>query len=176
MPSVKRTFDTQNNSSQRPLSAKLKFKRGVSISPMRKRLQELNVTVLQEENIEDDQNYMDEESRITAGAPEMMMRPMADLNVSEIKPNPEEELMRAQYKKMRMQRETIFSTGKSSITGLSIMSSLKPKMNTSIDKSSIYSMKTSNIQKKMKAEKGKGVNASAIVDPMRMDYSKVKQF
>ena len=81
------------------------------MSPLKKRMQELNVTVLESAYGPDAEESEERSMRMT------------DLNISEIKPRPEEEVMRAQYHKLRLQKETKFSTGKGSITGLSIMSS-----------------------------------------------------
>ena len=95
-------------------------------------MQELNVTVLEgaSQDLGPGNDFPSGDSRL-----------LSDLNVSEVRVPPEEELMKAQYQKLRMQHESIFSTGKNSITGLSIMSSLKPVAGASFDRGSVYSVK-----------------------------------
>eukprot|EP01022_Parablepharisma_sp_SALTPOND_P016111 TRINITY_DN2328_c0_g1_i1.p1 TRINITY_DN2328_c0_g1~~TRINITY_DN2328_c0_g1_i1.p1 ORF type:complete len:2092 (+),score=299.17 TRINITY_DN2328_c0_g1_i1:7740-14015(+) len=108
-------------------------------------MQELNVTVLEGTDQFDLDDYED------------------PLNVSEIKPRPEEEMMRAQYHKMRIQRESRFSTGKDSITGLSIMSPLKPKAGASLDRSNVYSVKENYLRGISKNREHSQIDTSQVI-------------
>ena len=92
--------------------------------------------------------------------------PLKNLNMSAIQPQREEVAVRGQLRNLRLQRDAIFSTGKSSITGMSIMSSLKPKAGISIDHTNAYSLKSSNMK-----EARKMLNLS-VMESKKVDVSK----
>eukprot|EP01022_Parablepharisma_sp_SALTPOND_P004470 TRINITY_DN120355_c3_g1_i1.p1 TRINITY_DN120355_c3_g1~~TRINITY_DN120355_c3_g1_i1.p1 ORF type:complete len:4253 (+),score=509.78 TRINITY_DN120355_c3_g1_i1:57-12761(+) len=154
LPSVKRAFDVPQPV-QRPVTSKVSagvrylrhaqsHNRKVSMSPFRKRMQELNATV-----IEGPTNQF-----ITPSGDQIPHRPLdnlantsygafAELNVSDIKPYAQ----KTQYRShVRQARESLYSTNRASITGVSVMSALKPRLNASMDRSNIYSMKTGTAQ------------------------------
>ncbi len=100
-------------------------------------MHELNVSVAESALRDQSQDPVNDSSDVPS-------KLLSDLNVSEVHASVvvEEELMKAQYQRLRSQHETMFSVGKNSITGLSIMSSLKPMPGASFDRGSIYSLKS----------------------------------
>jgi len=122
------------------------------MSPFKKRMQELNVTVVDESGAAavaaEFNNNMQDKSFEKRG--NTAYGAFADLNISDIRPK-DYHIQKTQYRQHILQareqiRDSIYSTNRASITGVSVMSALKPRLNQSMDRSNIYSMKSGTSQ------------------------------
>ena len=143
LPSVRRNVGLHNNKAT--LSVKLRSSRHIppliyppnrveSQSPSRRHI--LNASAL-------DNPYEDQSRDLLNGSENEVSASLPRFDVSEVRPPlaMQEEETPQSLRKLRRQKETLYSMGKASITGLSIMSSLKPKLDSSFERSSAYSMR-----------------------------------